>query len=243
MERVASVQVQHFWESNESANYRLIAHLCFLYRFPTGREFIDLNDPDLSDLNSTFCLDVKDGSLSPAVRTAADESSARTTGGGIEEDVANDASTAGVGAAREGVTTATAEASGWRTLIGGAGGSKVWLFANSSGAAFTVRTPAPATHYMVSVYTHHDLPLGLLKVTVGDDDTTVIDPCCKATHCEGTGPGRGLYKEFRVPSTGELQAGAHTVLLEVVARSPDAPLDCARRGVEMSLVGLNGYVV
>jgi hypothetical protein len=119
----------------------------------------------------------------------------------------------------------------------------VWLFANSSAAKFSVGTPAPATHYMVSVYTHHDLPLGLLKVTVDGDASTVIDPCCKAPHCEGTGPGRGLYREFRVPAAGELQVGAHTVSFEVVERAPDAPLDCARRGVEMSLVGLNGYAV
>jgi hypothetical protein len=46
-----------------------------------------------------------------------------------------------------------------------------------------------------------------------------------------------------VPSAGELQVGAHTVSFEVVERAPDAPLDCARRGVEMSLVGLNGYAV
>lgn len=133
-------------------------------------------------------------------------------------------------------------ASGWTRVQGGHGGRKVWLAASTPGARFLTRTPHPATHYTVEVYTHHDLPLGLLQVQV-NGTTTIIDPCCAAPQCEGTGLGRGLYAEFRVPSgNATLPLSVHVLDVKVIDRVDGAVVNCAVSGSDISLGGLIGLV-
>eukprot|EP00035_Acanthoeca_spectabilis_P027350 m.466235 g.466235 ORF g.466235 m.466235 type:complete len:536 (-) comp25043_c0_seq1:91-1698(-) len=131
-------------------------------------------------------------------------------------------------------------ASGWQLKQGGAGGQKKWLFTNETKARFATRTPAPATHYTVEVYTHHDLPLGLVRVVV-NGTSTIIDPCCPAPQCAGTLKGRGLYKGFRVPEAGELPLAAHPLVIEVLERPRSLPTVCAQKGAAVSVAGVIGF--
>eukprot|EP00038_Savillea_parva_P024262 m.43511 g.43511 ORF g.43511 m.43511 type:complete len:557 (+) comp6419_c0_seq1:511-2181(+) len=133
------------------------------------------------------------------------------------------------------------KASGWIQRVGGAGGQKVWLSSNTSGARFATRTPRPATHYKVELYAHHDLPLGLVRVIV-NGSITDIDPCCPAPQCAGTLQGRGLYKGFRVPHVGEFPLAAHPIEFQVIERPNGTASVCAVAGNDVSLAGMIGFV-
>ena len=86
---------------------------------------------------------------------------------------------------------------------------------------------------------HHGLPLGWLNVTIQGLPSvppTIVDPCCAAPSCPGVPVGRGVYRPFRVPATGSVPTGRHTLVVTVVA--PLSATRCSQNGTEASVVGL-----
>ena len=102
---------------------------------------------------------------------------------------------------------------GWQSVRGGQRGSKRWLQAREVGAVAHFRVEA-CTSLLLEFYKHHDLPLGLLEVTVDGRVTKRLDACCQ-THCVGI-PGQGFYFSERIASG--LPATQHEVVLTVIPR-------------------------
>jgi len=111
------------------------------------------------------------------------------------------------------------------------------------------------------VYTHPDLPLGRVRVTVspvGDNKHSssaagdkkrpdfFLDPCCEGAFCPGTGPNRGIYKEFRVPEEGYFSdeiVTADQIEISVVVTKRDQETKCSKEGTDFSLVSIVGMSV
>eukprot|EP00966_Prymnesium_polylepis_P019257 444146-Prymnesium_polylepis.1 len=123
------------------------------------------------------------------------------------------------------------------------GGEKVWLQATEVGSTLYLHTPRAANAYKLEVYMHHQLPLGQLSVTfqgLPSVPATVIDPCCAAPGCPGVPVGRGVYRPFRVPASGSLPSGTHTLVVTVLGRRSSSLTRCVNSGAEASIVGLVG---
>ena len=141
---------------------------------------------------------------------------------------------------------------GWRLMRGGRGGTKQWYAPfNGVGSTITIRT-MPCRFLYVSVYTHHDLPLALVRATVrsaktGMIHTQLIDPCCAHPHCDGVGLGRGMYKDVRVPPLGQQfdcdctsSNMSFELSLTIVRRR--TPGVCAKNGTQFSLISIVGMI-
>lgn len=121
--------------------------------------------------------------------------------------------------------------SGWELKQGGKRGNKKWLAPAHVGASLSFTSP-PCSRISIEYYKHHELPMGLIEVTV-DGKATTVDACCQ-TSCVGI-PGQGFY--HRAVVGDELPVEAHKVEIRLLERSST---NCTEIGNQFSLTGVYG---
>eukprot|EP01062_Namystynia_karyoxenos_P016424 TRINITY_DN15999_c1_g3_i2.p1 TRINITY_DN15999_c1_g3~~TRINITY_DN15999_c1_g3_i2.p1 ORF type:complete len:559 (+),score=98.30 TRINITY_DN15999_c1_g3_i2:55-1731(+) len=123
------------------------------------------------------------------------------------------------------------------------GGEKQWLQAQDVGASIEIPTPVGATTLHMQHYVHHNLGMGLARVTVtraGGGEPAAqpkeVDGCCPADCVPGL-PGQGIYAKTLI-ADGLSSKHPHVVRVQVISRT--APSPCTTSGNKFDLVGILG---